>query len=157
MCVCVFFAKSLMQSKRSKKLEESAHFFVGNEKRADGQQKKRRKKDGCSRNSSWSIDFWRVSDRSLLFDGFLLCRLNCSCSWRTICCSGVYVSDRNHRWNQQHRAPRVRHACVPCDPPLRKLILMDSKLHLFYLVRGEFQTGDWFYYSLPLVNVWSNW
>lgn len=44
MCVCVFFAKILMQSKRSKKLEESARFFVGNEKRADGQQRKYEKK-----------------------------------------------------------------------------------------------------------------
>lgn len=44
-CVYVYFSqKSLMQSKRSKKLEESAHFFVGNEKRADGQQKKDEKR-----------------------------------------------------------------------------------------------------------------
>lgn len=154
MCI---FRKKFNAIKTIKETRRKRAFLCRKRETGGWTTKKRRKKDGCSRNSSWSIDFWRVSDRSLLFDGFLLCRLNCSCSWRTICCSGVYVSDRNHRWNQQHRAPRVRHACVPCDPPLRKLILMDSKLHLFYLVRGEFQTGDWFYYSLPLVNVWSNW
>ena len=38
---------------------------------------------------------------------------------------------------QRHQEPRVRHACVPCDPgnPLRKLILMDWKLCPFHLVR----------------------
>lgn len=67
--------------------------------------------------------------------------LDRSCSRRPICCE-LFVTCRPRRnRNQAVKRATSRAACVPCDPGLRKLILMDWKLCPFHLSCASFQTA----------------